>query len=104
MSDILNINIESKDEKVFVSLNGEIDISNVKLLNEYIEKMYEQGNEFIVDFENLTYIDSTGLGALVHIYKALDAEGKKLTIKNVNDNIKKLFAITNLDNLIGIEE
>ena len=57
--------------------------------------------DIVFDFENLEYIDSTGLGALIFIYKSV-YENNKVKIENVKPNIKKLFTITKLDTMFMI--
>lgn len=57
----------------------------------------------ILDFANLKYISSVGLGILVSTQQRLKAEGHKLSIVGASDHIRELFRITRFDNLIDIE-
>lgn len=93
---------EDKDAWV-VEPNGEIDIYTSpsfknKVLNSYMEKK----TDIIIDGEKLEYIDSTGLGALISILKAIEEEKHKIHLLNIKANIKKLFDITELDKLFII--
>ena len=51
----------------------------------------------------LKYIDSTGVGVIVGIMKNLRSKGKDIKILNARDNVKKIFNITGLDQIIKME-
>jgi anti-sigma B factor antagonist len=89
------------------AVTGEIDVSNCTTFKEQLYNYIESSNaDVIMDFKDLAYIDSAGLGILVGAYKRLKQKELKLSIINMNDNIRKLFTITKLDTLIdtGTEE
>ena len=93
---------EDKDAWV-VEPEGEIDIYTSpsfknKVLNSYMEKK----TDIIIDGKELDYIDSTGLGALISILKAIEEDEHKIHLVNIKPNIKKLFDITELDKLFII--
>lgn len=93
---------EDKDAWV-MEPDGEIDIYTSpsfknKVLNSYMEKK----TDIIIDGEELEYIDSTGLGALISILKAIEEDEHKIHLINIKPNIKKLFDITELDKLFVI--
>ncbi|MFR7350109.1 STAS domain-containing protein [Peptoniphilus sp.] len=81
---------------------GELDIYQSENFKNEVLSLYEENPKDIVfDFEKLEYIDSTGLGALIFIYKNV-FENNKVKIENVNPNIRKLFTITKLDTMFII--
>lgn len=102
-----NLNITSRmmDAMVLVEINGEIDISTVNELKERLYQIVEENpNNIKLDCSSLTYIDSTGLGALVGALKKVKSHNKDIYIANLKSNIKKLFLITGLDKVFKIEE
>ena len=56
-----------------------------------------------IDFTNLEYIDSTGLGALIGVLKRLKVNEKDIYIVNARKNVKKIFTITGLDKIFKVE-
>ncbi len=96
-----NLQIEKREGTVF--LTGEVDVGNCSMFKEHLNDIIE-GSEgaLILDFTNLGYIDSAGLGILVGIYKRLAEKSRLLTVTNANDYIKKLFRITKLDTLFKV--
>lgn len=94
-----------ENEKLEITLSGDLDINNVeKFKKEALEKYKNLNKDIILDLEKLDYIDSTGLGALITIFKEVRDKQKTLTVKNSKKNIKKLFIITELDQLFIMED
>jgi anti-sigma B factor antagonist len=90
--------------KLCVSPNGEIDIANAEVFKaNCIGILEEHKTGLVLDCANLSFIDSTALGAIVAINKKLGGYGEKLVIRNLKPHIQKLFRITNLDASIVIE-
>ena len=102
----LNLDIEYGNQYVIVRFNGEIDISNAAELKEtlYNEVDKNRDKDVKLDFTDLNYIDSTGLGILVGILKRVKDANKEIYIFNIKNNVKKLFVITGLDKVFKIEE
>ncbi len=57
----------------------------------------------ILDFKDLRYISSSGLGILIKVQRRLDASGDKIKIINSSDHIRELFAVTRFDLIFDIE-
>lgn len=98
----LKVDLRQEGEKLFVDLQGDLDINSNKEFKEKINSV--QGvKKIIVNCENLSYIDSTGLGAFISIYKHIKEKGEKLVITGLKPHIKKIFLITDLDKVFEIE-
>lgn len=94
-----------ENQKLEITLSGDLDINNVeKFKKEALEKYKNLKKDIVLDLEKLDYIDSTGLGALITIFKEVRDKQKTLTVKNSKKNIKKLFIITELDQLFIMED
>lgn len=55
-----------------------------------------------LDLSEIEFIDSTGLGALVVIRKALEGRGE-LVIRGVQPNVWPLFRLTRMDKIFRID-
>ena len=101
----LDINISFKEtENMWVfAPEGELDIFSSPNFKEKVVNAYDSRNsDIIIDLEKLEYVDSTGLGALISIFRKLKESNNKIIIDNIKPNIKKLFLITELDKLFVI--
>lgn len=103
----LNVSMYFDEKENFwvVKPKGEIDIYTSPEFNEkLVEAINDKKTDIVIDGDELDYLDSTGLGTLISIFKLLKESGNKVYIKNVKPNIKKLFYITELDKVFIIEE
>lgn len=98
----LKVDLRQEGEKLFVDLQGDLDINSNKEFKEKVNSV-KGVKKIIVNCENLSYIDSTGLGAFISIYKHIKEKGEKLVITGLKPHIKKIFLITDLDKVFEIE-
>lgn len=99
-------NLDFKEiEQLQFFLEGDLDINTVREFQDEVLKQYKDKDKDIVfDLKKLDYIDSTGLGAIITVFKEVKEKGRKLSVINAKKNIKKLFYITELDSLFEIGE
>lgn len=103
----MNLNIESQeqDKHYDVTVSGELDVATVPELEKVLVPIRQAGTHDIhVNLENLSYMDSTGLGLFVGTLKSLNQNNKELYILGVNNRIKRLFEITGLSELMHVNE
>jgi anti-sigma B factor antagonist len=56
-----------------------------------------------VDFNDLVYVSSAGLGILMATQKRLSDKGHKLKLKNVSGHIREVFKIARFDLIFEID-
>lgn len=85
-------------------LKGDLDINSSPLFKTQLLEAYQRKQDNIVlDFTDLDYLDSTGLGALISVYKNTKLAGHRITIRHPKKNVEKLFYITELDQEFDLE-
>jgi len=68
-----------------------------------IEKTLDsEVNIILLDFENVKFISSSGLMALLSILKSVQKSGRKLFIRSMSDPVRMLFELTGLDQVFEI--
>jgi anti-anti-sigma factor len=86
-----------------VHASGEIDVVASPELDAAISTLVDKGAPtVIVDFSDVTFIDSTCLNTLVIGLKRCDAAGSALRLVVSNPTIEKVFKITSLDSAFSI--
>lgn len=95
---MLEINLEFIRGMLFVRLDGVLDINTYTELSDCLDTMiHEKGLKyFVVNLENLTYIDENGLQAIVNRYFDVALHDGKLVICGYNDQFKKNLEIGNI--------
>ena len=96
----MNVKSYERDGVAIFQVNGEINISTSPELRKLFEK--EQKKKIVIDFEKVTYIDSSGLATLVEVLKKTKTQGGSLGLAAMSDKVKSLFEITKLDKLFAI--
>ena len=92
---------EEKNCKVFVLvLSGKLDIEGAKMLVEKMTQILDGGERHIVlDFTDISYINSAGLRGLILVAKQLASSGGKLVLAAVsepNQNILEISGLTSI--------
>lgn len=83
--------------------SGILDASESQEFRQEITEIGESGAQIVlVDFKNVTFMDSSGLGALVLAFKALRSAGTKLVICSINEQVRILFELTGMDKVFEI--
>lgn len=85
-------------------LAGEIDLSTSHLLVEAIDGAIEQGaSRVVLDFGDVTFVNSTGLGAMVAATKRLRQTGGDLVLRRFRGIPASALATTGLDHFFTID-
>ena len=91
--------IERVDE-TRVRLRGRFDASQEQTAKRFLDQIE---SSCVLDFEELTYMSSAGLGLLVALQLRLSREGKEVKLVNLNPHLRELFRISGLDGVMQIE-
>ena len=99
----MSIDIIEKDGGLTAVLSGRLDTpAAVKAQQEIVPLLEQADKEIILDCTDLEYISSSGLRLFLTVRKETAAKGGKVIIKNINDEIKKVFMMTGFFNLFDI--
>ncbi len=69
---------------------------------EIIQSLESKPKTVLVDLKDITFMDSSGLGALVLAFKTLRASETKLVLCSINEQVKILFELTGMDKVFEI--
>jgi len=93
----MELKIRKNGNNYIIDVNGEMDLYNSYKLKELVMKMLEKKVErFIINLENVDYIDSSGIGALIYICSTIKKMSFQLIITNIHGSVKKVIELTKL--------
>ena len=93
----MELKIRKNGDVYIIDVNGEIDLYNSSQLKELVMKMIEKNIKiFIINLEQVDYIDSSGIGALIYISSTIKKMNLKLAISNIHGSVKKVIELTKL--------
>ncbi len=99
----MNVKLTSEGLKTIMEVSGSVDIPGAEYLKKSLTKVLEgDSSEVVVDFKEVSFIGSSGIGKLLLFYKNFTAKGGKITIINLNKEISMLFKAIKLDKLFNI--
>jgi len=82
-------------------LRGPLTKENILSFQNAIRRE-EHADTVIIDFSEVPYIDSSGLGSLVTIYLSRQKVGHRVALSGVNERVYRLLEITKLESLFLI--
>ncbi len=101
----MSFQVSDTDGIVLVAVDGELIVGNREAFKEVvIDQLDDGGRKFLIDFAESSYIDSSGLGALVSLSKRIREEGGELRLAGLNDDLRTLFELTKLNTLFQISD
>lgn len=85
-------------------IKGEIDAFTAPVLREKLLDISLKENLLIeLDLTDVSYMDSTGLGVFVGVYKKVNASNSQLKLTGLSSRLKRLFDITGLVEIMDIQ-
>lgn len=104
----MNVTIEASGSIVIAYLIGEIDHHTAANVREKIDSIikYKKPNHLIIDFRNVTFMDSSGIGLVMGRYRLMQSISPtaSLEIKNVTAQAKKIMELAGLGRIAVIKE
>jgi anti-sigma B factor antagonist len=82
---------------------GEVDMTTAPELLRSIERVSDRSDRVVVDLSAVTFLDSSGLNALVAGQRALEGRGIGLRVVTPEDNpVRRVFEITQLTESLSV--
>lgn len=91
------------DVTVLTIVGTDANLSRSELFKDFVFEEIDSGaRKIVISFENVEYLDSSFLGALVAILKHLVPHEGKLILVELNNDIQNLFELTRLDKIFTL--
>lgn len=97
------LNFHKKDNKLVIDLIGELDHHYADSVRNKIDDRIDRDdiNKVILNFKDVTFMDSSGVGVVVGRYKNLKSKNGELCIADVRDSVNKVFEIAGIFKVIN---
>ena len=100
----MNTTIKEEEGKVIASFSGRLDtLAAVQTAKDVQCVIDSDCTDVVLDREELEYISSSGLRIFISILKSVKARKGTVVVKNINDEIKKVFEMTGFNKLFIIK-
>ncbi len=102
----VKMNVRSAGEKAsIIDVQGELTaFAESVLMDAYNQASDGHQRAIILNFENLEYMNSSGIGLLVTLLIRINREKQQLLTYGLSDHYRSIFQITRLDDAIAIHD
>jgi anti-anti-sigma factor len=97
----LQLDTERTPTETVFHCSGRITSSTSALLQSTVRKVIPEAKTIVLDLSNVTYMDSSGLGALVGIWVSAHRDGCELKLVSLSQRVKELLHLTSLDKVFA---
>ena len=102
----MSVEINVTGEVVTAYLSGELDHHTAKEMRESIDLAVELNMPtlLVLDFENISFMDSSGIGLVMGRYRILSKSGAELHITGASESIYKVMRLAGIERLASLEK
>ena len=100
----MNIQVESQDNRRVVRIDGKITFDCCPVLQKRLDTVsIEEGvREVVLDFRQVPFIDSSGVGEVLRLYKRMREANGEVVLMNPNKKLQDLFLMYRFDRFMKI--
>lgn len=100
----MTIDIKSANCHAVVTLNGEIDHHNAQEIRTQLDNyiITAQPTELTMDFEKITFMDSSGIGLIMGRSRLIRECGGNLEVRNPQPYIRRVLKLAGMERLVKI--
>jgi len=92
-----------EENVLVVKISGRLDAVTAPEYESKVALLVAGASRVVVDFQELEYVSSAGLRALLMAGKPLKATGGQMRFANVNGSVKEVFHITGFTSIFPID-
>ena len=95
--------VQRSSNSTTLNVRGSLDINTASQLGDEIDRIVgEKPSVVIVDLSGLDLIDSSGVAALVKLYKGVKSVGGNVTISGARDQPLAIFKLLRMDKVFNL--
>ncbi len=95
-------NVASDSGSLVIRVVGRFDFSEHDAFRQAYELVSERPDRYVIDLGETRYLDSSALGMLLVLRDYAGGDEASVEIVNCNQDVKKIFSISNFDQLFTI--
>ena len=99
---IMQISIAGKYRTLIIRLDGDLDHHSTGKLRDRIDRELKRTGAVnaALDFSNVSFMDSSGIGFIMGRYKIVHALGGKVILYGISDNVRRIIEMSGIDKLV----
>jgi len=102
---LISLQTEELDGRVVVRLRGEIDLSNIRHVQQQLERAVDDSPRIVVDLVGIDYLDSQGLRLIKHLRDKADGSGGDFVVVAPRDSfVRQVLEMSRLTEYVRIRD
>jgi anti-anti-sigma factor len=85
-------------------VKGSLDAASVTALKSDFEALAGEGEDVVLDLSHTDFLDSSGVGAIVYLYKRLNASGRRLELQGVDGQPLRLLEFLRVTSVVPVRQ
>jgi anti-sigma B factor antagonist len=99
----LSTEVLSQPDSILVTIHGDhLDAGNAKAFKEAIQPALDGYAHVLIDMQQLTFVDSSGLGALLSCLRAMVNKSGQLKLIGLAKPVQALFELVRMHRIFSI--
>ena len=98
---MIRFSLNQGEEHLEVILEGDLDIDSTEVVEEELIPKLVSEKVININFENVPFVDSSGMGLLLNLVQTLNEAGIKVTVSNVREEVMEVFDLLQLPDILG---
>lgn len=101
----MEIQIESRGDRRIVRIKDKVTFEHCPYLQTRLDPVLEDGiREVVIDFKEVPFIDSSGVGEILRLFKLLRDKKGELVLINPNRKLRDLFTMYRFEKFMKIRD
>jgi anti-sigma B factor antagonist len=99
----MNIQIESDGDRRIIRIKEKVTFEHCELFHNQIRPALDDNvREVVIDFKDVPFMDSSGIGEILRIFRAMQDRKGQLVLINPNQKLRDLFSMYRFDQYMKI--
>jgi anti-anti-sigma factor len=101
----MEIQVESRGDRRIVRIKDKITFEHCPQLQSSLDPALEPGvREIVIDFKDVPFMDSSGIGEVLRLFRLLRDRHGELVLINPNRKLRNLFTMYRFEKFMKIRE
>lgn len=99
----LDLRVQHHDDRAVVHVSGEVDLATCPQLRAVLGELVDQGvYHLIVDLEQVSFLDSSGIGVLIGVLRRVREHDGSLRLTAPSLHVRRVLELTGMTTLLSI--
>ncbi|MCR4925877.1 MAG: anti-sigma factor antagonist [Clostridiales bacterium] len=102
----MSVELKKDDKKIIAFLKGDIDHHTAAPIRSKIDEIIslQKPSLLIIDFNDVSFMDSSGIGLVLGRYRLMNELGGKVRVENLSKSVYKVMSLSGMDKLVEIKK